>query len=126
MLIETTGVSTVTNKLRSWLHVDRTLEGDVLYPVVLQPNLDIYLLKPESSFISCRVVPGIRYHNGVLLEAVWAENRHRAQDERIVPLYDKTDVLRVQVFLREKYKLWSGNGSCVEQIWTNFKDIERA
>jgi hypothetical protein len=95
----------------------------VTVPTRGDTTLDIYLLKPESSFISCRVVPGISDHNGVLLEAVWAENRHRVQDETIVPLYHKTDVLGLQVFLREKYKLWSGNGSCVEEIWTNFKDI---
>jgi hypothetical protein len=31
-------------------------------------TLDIYLLRPESLFISCCVVPGISDHNGVLLE----------------------------------------------------------
>jgi hypothetical protein len=72
--------------------------------------LDIYMLKPESSFISCRAVPGISGHNGVLLEAVGAKNRHRAQDERIVPLYPKTDVLGLQAFLREKYSINYGLG----------------
>jgi hypothetical protein len=27
--------------------------------------LDIYLLKPESSLVSCNIVPGISDHNGV-------------------------------------------------------------
>jgi hypothetical protein len=75
--------------------------------------LDIYLLRPESSFISCCVVPGISGHNGVLLEIDWDENKHGAQVERIVPLYHKTDVLGLQAFLREKFKLWAGSGSCV-------------
>jgi hypothetical protein len=29
---------------------------------------DIYLLRPESSLISCNIVPGISDHNGVLLK----------------------------------------------------------
>ena len=26
-------------------------------------------------------------------------------------------------FLREKFCLWAGNGSCVEDIWKSYKDI---
>jgi hypothetical protein len=85
--------------------------------------LDIYLLGFESLFISCSVVLGIDNHNGVLLEVDWDENRHGAQTERIVPLYHKTDVLGLQAFLRKKFKLWAGNGSCVEEIWNSFKYI---
>jgi hypothetical protein len=85
--------------------------------------LDIYLLRPESSFISCRVVPGLGDHNGVLLEVDWDENRHGSQVERIVPLYHRTDVLGLQASLREKFKLWAGSVSCVEEIWNNYKDI---
>jgi hypothetical protein len=77
--------------------------------------LDIYLLRLESSFISC-VVPGISDHNRVLLEVDWDENKHGAQVKRIVPLYHKTDVLGLQPFLREKFNLWAGSGSCVEEI----------
>ena len=36
--------------------------------------LDIYLLRPESSFISCNIMPGISDHNGVLLDVEWDEN----------------------------------------------------
>ena len=43
--------------------------------------------------------------------------------ERIVPLYQKTDILGLQAFLRDKFNLWAGNGSCVEEIRENFKDI---
>jgi hypothetical protein len=41
--------------------------------------LDIYLVRPENFFISCRVVPGISDHNGVLIEVDWAEYCHGAQ-----------------------------------------------
>jgi len=34
----------------------------------------------------------------------------------VVPVYSKTDVLGLQAFLREKFKLWDGNGSGVEEI----------
>jgi hypothetical protein len=85
--------------------------------------LDIYLLRPESSFISCSVVPGISDHNAVLLEVDWKENRQEAQVGRIVPQYHKTDVIGLQAFLRENFKLWAGKGSCVEEVWSSFKDI---
>jgi hypothetical protein len=64
--------------------------------------LDIYLLRPESSLISCSVVPGISDHKGVLLEVEWEENTQGPQVGRIVPQYHKTDVLGLQGFLREK------------------------
>jgi hypothetical protein len=51
--------------------------------------LDNYLLRPERSFISGSVIPGISDHNGVLLEVDWDENRHGAQVEKILPLYHK-------------------------------------
>jgi hypothetical protein len=89
--------------------------GDVL--------LDIYLIKPESSLISCNILSGISDHNGVLLEVEWDEICREPQVERIVPLYHKTDVLGLQAFLKEKFKLWAGNGSCVEEIWNSYKDI---
>ena len=38
-------------------------------------------------------------------------------------MYHKTDVLGLQAFLREEFKLWAGNGSCVEEIWISYKDI---
>jgi RNA binding exosome subunit len=34
-----------------------------------------------------------------------------------------TDVLGLQAFLREKFELWAGNGSSVEEIWHSYKDI---
>ena len=35
--------------------------------------LDICLLRPESSIISCNILPGISEDNGVLLEVEWDE-----------------------------------------------------
>jgi hypothetical protein len=43
--------------------------------------------------------------------------------ERVVPLYDKTDVLGLQTFLRDKFAVWASNGSCVEEIWNKFKNV---
>jgi hypothetical protein len=85
--------------------------------------LDIYLIKPESSLISCNILSGISDHKGVLLEVEWDEICCEPQVERIVSLYHKTDVLGLQAFLREKFKLWAGNGSCVVEIWNSYKDI---
>jgi hypothetical protein len=85
--------------------------------------LDIYLLRPESSFISCNIVPDISDHNGVLLEVEWDKNCREPQVEGTVPVYHKKDVLGLQAFLREKFELWAGNGSCVEEIWNSYKDI---
>jgi hypothetical protein len=85
--------------------------------------LDIYLLRPESSLISCNIVPGISDHNGFLLEVEWYENCREPQVERSVPVYHKTDVLGLQAFLREKFELWAGKGSSVGQIWNSYKDV---
>jgi hypothetical protein len=82
--------------------------------------LDIYLIKPESSLISGNILSGISEHNGVLLEAEWDVICRELQVERIVPLYHKKDVLGLQAFLREKFNLWAGNGSCVKKIWNNY------
>ena len=38
-------------------------------------------------------------------------------------MYHKTNVLGLQKFLRDKLPTWANNGSCVEDIWKNFKDI---
>jgi endonuclease/exonuclease/phosphatase family metal-dependent hydrolase len=68
-------------------------------------------------------LPEISDHVGVLLEIEWDEIRRESKVERIVPAYHKTDVLGLQAFLREKFNLWAGNGSCVEEIWESYKDI---
>ena len=38
-------------------------------------------------------------------------------------MYHKTDLLGLQNFLRDKFALWARNRSCVEEIWTGFKEI---
>jgi hypothetical protein len=84
--------------------------------------LDIYLLRPDNSLTSCNIVPSISDHSGVLLEVEWDEICREQKRERIVPLYHKTNVLGLQTFLREKFTLEAGNGSCVEEIWKSYRD----
>ena len=38
-------------------------------------------------------------------------------------MYNKTDVLGFRTSLREKFAVWTSNGSSVEEIWNNFKSI---
>jgi len=32
-------------------------------------------------------------------------------------------MLGLQAYLRKKFNLWAGNGSCMEEIWKSYKDI---
>jgi len=41
----------------------------------------------------------------------------------LIVVYNKTDVLGLQTFLREKFAVWASSGSSVEEIWHNFKNI---
>jgi len=84
---------------------------------------DAYLARPESSFTTSSIVDGITDHYGVMLEVEWEESGCEPQVERVVPVYNKTDVLGLQTFLRDKSAVWASNGSCVEEIWNNFKHI---
>jgi hypothetical protein len=95
--------------------VEKPTRGDSL--------LDVYLVRPGSALISCIIVQGIRDHCGVLLEMKWEENVVGTQEKRFLPAYHKTNVLGLQNFLRNKLPIWANNGSCVEGIWKNFKDI---
>jgi len=38
-------------------------------------------------------------------------------------VYHKTGVLKIQTLLQDKFVIWASNGSCVEEIWNNFKEI---
>ena len=49
--------------------------GDALF--------EIYLLRPESSLISCNILPGINDHNWVLMEVEWNEICRETKVERI-------------------------------------------
>jgi hypothetical protein len=58
----------------------------------------------------------------VLLEVEWAE-KFCDSGEMTSTRIHKTNLLRLQKFLRDKLQAWTNNGSCVEDIWKNFKDI---
>jgi hypothetical protein len=38
-------------------------------------------------------------------------------------MYHKTDILGSHSFLRETFFLWAGNGSCMEDVWKSYKEI---
>ena len=95
--------------------VDSPTRGDAL--------LDVYLVRPESSFTSSSVIQGISNHYGVILEVEWEGNYCVPLVERLLPVYHKTDVSGLQTFLRENFAMWANDGSCVEEIWGNCKGI---
>jgi hypothetical protein len=68
-------------------------------------------------------VQGISDHHAVILKADWEGSFFEPQLERVIPVYNKTDVLGLQTFLRDGFADWASNGSSVEQIWNNFKNI---
>jgi hypothetical protein len=61
--------------------IEKPTRGDSL--------LDVYLVPPESAFISCGIVQGISDHCGVLLEMEWQENIVETQEKGFLPAYDK-------------------------------------
>ncbi|PNF41870.1 hypothetical protein B7P43_G15761 [Cryptotermes secundus] len=85
--------------------------------------LDVYLVWPESLFNSCSILQGISDHCRVLLEVEWEENCWRLQEERLVPVYHKANVVGLQTFLRDRFAMWACSGRCVEEVWNNFKNI---
>ena len=85
--------------------------------------LDIYLIRPESAFITCSTVQGISDHCGILLEVEGIGSGVEPQQKRSVPAYNKTDVIGLQTFLWDKLTTWANNGSCVEDIWNKIEDI---
>jgi len=60
----------------------------------------------------------------VILEVKWEDTYTEPHVKRVVPVYNKTYVTRLQTFLRDKYVVWASNGSNVEEIWNNLKNIE--
>src|SRR5215510_1688769 len=85
--------------------------------------LDIYLIRPESVFITCSTVQGISDHCGILLDVEWIGSGVVPQQKGSVTAYHKTDVIGLQTFLWDKLTTWANNGSCVEDIWNKFKYI---
>jgi hypothetical protein len=53
----------------------------------------------------------------------WEGTHTEPQVERVVPVYNKTDVAGLQIFLRNKFTFWPSNGRKVEEILNNFKNI---
>jgi hypothetical protein len=85
--------------------------------------LDVYLVRPESSCTSSSIVREISDHHGVILEVDWEGSFFEPQLEREIPVYNKTDALGLQTFLRDRFADWASNSSSIEQIWNNFKNI---
>ena len=59
----------------------------------------------------------------MILEVEWEDTCTEPQVQRVVPVYNKIDVSGLQNFLRDKFVVWASNGSNVEEIWNNFKNI---
>jgi len=66
-------------------------------------------------------VQGVSEHLAVILEVEWEDTCNEPQVERVVLVYNKTDVSRLQTFLHDIFVDWASNGSNVEEIWNNFK-----
>jgi hypothetical protein len=39
-------------------------------------------------------------------------------------VYHKANVSGLQTFLRGKFEIWASNGTCVEDVWENFKNTK--
>ena len=100
-----------------WLQsaIDSPTRGDAL--------LDVFLVRPESSVTSSGIVQGVSDHQAVILKVKWEDMCREPHVERIVPVYKKTDVSGLQTFLRDKFAIRVNNGSSVEEIWNNSKNI---
>ena len=83
--------------------IDGPTRGDAL--------LDVYLIRPESSVTSSGIVQGVSDHLAVILEVEWEDTCTEPQVERVVPVYNKTDVRGLQTFLRDKFVVCASNVS---------------
>ena len=77
----------------------------------------------QGELISCEMVQGISDHCGVLLEVEWGGHYWETQEKRLIPVYHKTNMLGLETFLRDKLPTCTNKGSCIQDIWKNFKDI---
>jgi len=59
----------------------------------------------------------------VLLDVEWIEKGFVTQEKQLVPAYHKTNMSELQNFLPDKLPTWANNGSCVDGIWKNFKNM---
>ena len=71
--------------------VDSPTRGDAL--------LDVYLIRPKSSFTASSIVQGISDHYRVILKVEWEENCCVPQVEKLVMVYHKIDVSGLQTLL---------------------------
>jgi len=78
-------------------------------------KLDVCLVRPESSFTSSSIVQGISDHHGVILEVDGEEKFFEPQLGRVIPVYNRTDVLGLQTYLRDRFAVWASNGSTRER-----------
>jgi hypothetical protein len=58
-------------------------------PTAGEALLDVYLVQPEESLISCNIVLGISDHCAVLLEIDWDIPGPEPQIRRLIPVYNK-------------------------------------
>ena len=47
-------------------------------------------------------------------------------EKRLIPVCHKTNLLGLQTFFRDKLPTRANNGSCVEDIWKNYKEKAEA
>jgi hypothetical protein len=76
--------------------------------------LDVYLVRPGSSVTPSGTVQGVIDHMEVILKVEWEDTYTESQVERVVPVYNKTDVVDLQIFLHDKFTFWASNGRNVE------------
>jgi len=62
---------------------------------------DVYLVRSENAFTSSSIVQGISDNYGVMLGVEWEESGCEPQVDRVVPVYNKTDVTGLQNFPRD-------------------------
>jgi hypothetical protein len=67
--------------------------------------MNIYFVRPEISLTASSIVQGISDRYGVIMEVEWEENCCVSQVQRLVQLYNKTDVLSLKDVLRDKFEL---------------------
>jgi hypothetical protein len=68
------------------------------------------LVRPDSTVSHSEVLQGISDRQAVLLEVKWRDTYSKPREERLIPIYNKADVIGLQTFLREKYGGWAGKG----------------
>ena len=57
------------------------------------------------------------------MKVEWGDTCTGSQVERVVPVYNKTDVSGLQTVLRDKFVVWTNNGNNLQEIRNNFKNI---